>query len=381
MREGKRKKISVWVMWCLILSICACGLAGCSGKKEEETTASGESKSEVSAESKSVSESAGDEDQSTAETAQTPLETEPVEGTEGAHTDSGSEKTDQEEDPQQQTEPDQDPAQEDTVSLENYIVNGEWKKIKDALNMRSVESHQFGEFGEGYEIDGFYINWSKDEPDEEGAFTMINTGSTSVDIYGVKVGDGIGTADSVFKENGWTSLNDGRQYIVIFNGRDLAIDFDLDENQTITGWYLCNWPEGDFSENFAGLVNQQVNGVPTKINVYEGEYMDEQARTWQPVTEYYTVIVENVTEDSFDFTIYYVNGSDENREVVFRTHTAIFEGDGTYARYHGQEYNLTFTFPDGRNSYPDAVEMQIDGYEPVEGLTFNNNSIPGHEFG
>lgn len=216
--------------------------------------------------------------------------------------------------------------------------------------------------------------------EDDGAFTMINSGNSSVNIYGVTVGDGIGTADSAFEENGWTALDDGRQYIAVLNGRNLAIDFDLDENQVITGWYLCNWPEGDFSENFEGLENQQINGVPAKVNVYEGEYRYDLARTGLPITEYYTVIVENVTEDSFDFTIYYVDDLAETRDVVFRTHTAVFEGDGTYAKYHGQEYELEFTFPDKRNTYPDAVDMQITGYEPVEGLTFCNNAIPGHEF-
>lgn len=246
--------------------------------------------------------------------------------------------------------------------------------------MQPAESGQFEDIGEAYEIDGFYITWSSYMMEDEGSYTMKNTGSTSVSIYGVKVGDTIVKADSALKDNGWTSLNDGRQYIVIFNGRNIAIDFDLDDNQAITGWYLCNWPEGDFSENFVGLENQQINGVPAQINVYEGEYKYELAHTGLDITEYYTVIVENVTDDSFDFTIYYADDLADTRDVVFRTHTAIFEGDGTYARYHGTEYNLEFTFPNDRNTLPDAVDMQISGYEPVEGLTFCNHAIPGHEF-
>ena len=134
------------------------------------------------------------------------------------------------------------------------------------------------------------------------------------------------------------------------------------------------------NRHFVGLENQQINGVPAQINVYEGEYKYELAHTGLDITEYYTVIVENVTDDSFDFTIYYADDLADTRDVVFRTHTAIFEGDGTYARYHGTEYNLEFTFPNDRNTLPDAVDMQISGYEPVEGLTFCNHAIPGHEF-
>lgn len=380
MGEGKRKRASVWMLWFLIFNVCIWGLVGCSRKEENEKAVSSEHEAVSEAESESVLDS-GEEEQAAAETtqipqtSQTPLETEPVDESD---LNEEEQQTESKPDSERQEETEADP--DATVSIENYLVNGEWRKLKDILNMQPAESGQFGDIGEAYEIDGFYITWSSYMMEDEGSYTMKNTGSTSVSIYGVKVGDTIVKADSALKDNGWTSLNDGRQYIVIFNGRNIAIDFDLDDNQAITGWYLCNWPEGDFSENFVGLENQQINGVPAQINVYEGEYKYELAHTGLDITEYYTVIVENVTDDSFDFTIYYADDLADTRDVVFRTHTAIFEGDGTYARYHGTEYNLEFTFPNDRNTLPDVVDMQISGYEPVEGLTFCNHAIPGHEF-
>ena len=403
MGEGKRKRASVWMLWFLIFNVCVWGLVGCSGKEENEKTVSSELEAVSKAESESVLDSS-EEEQAVAETTQipqtsrTPLETEPVNESDlnedqkktdsERDSESETEKSERHKTEEQQTESKHDSERQEeteadpdaTVSIENYLVNGEWRKLKDILNMQPAESGQFGDIGEAYEIDGFYITWSSYMMEDEGSFTMENSGSTSVNIYGVKVGDTIVKADSALKDNGWTSLNDGRQYIVIFNGRNIAIDFRLDDNQAITGWYLCNWPEGDFSENFVGLENQQINGVPAQINVYEGEYKYELAHTGLDITEYYTVIVENVTDDSFDFTIYYADDLADTRDVVFRTHTAIFEGDGTYARYHGTEYNLEFTFPNDRNTLPDAVDMQISGYEPVEGLTFCNHAIPGHEF-
>lgn len=380
MGEGKRKRASVWMLWFLIFNVCIWGLVGCSRKEENEKVVSSEHEAVSEAESESVLDSS-EEEQAAAETtqipqtSQTPLETEPVDESD---LNEEQQQTESKPDSERQEETEADP--DATVSIENYLVNGEWRKLKDILNMQPAESGQFGDIGEAYEIDGFYITWSSYMMEDEGSYTMKNSGSTSVSIYGVKVGDTIVKADSAMKDNGWTSLNDGRQYIVIFNGRNIAIDFDLDDNQAITGWYLCNWPEGDFSENFVGLENQQINGVPAQINVYEGEYKYELAYTGLDITEYYTVIVENVTDDSFDFTIYYADDLADTRDVVFRTHTAIFEGDGTYARYHGTEYNLEFTFPNDRNTLPDAVDMQISGYEPVEGLTFCNHAIPGHEF-
>ena len=68
--------------------------------------------------------------------------------------------------------------------------------------MQPAESGQFGDIGEAYEIDGFYITWSSYMMEDEGSYTMKNTGSTSVSIYGVKVGDTIVKADSALKDNG-----------------------------------------------------------------------------------------------------------------------------------------------------------------------------------
>ena len=125
---------------------------------------------------------------------------------------------------------------------------------------------------------------------------------------------------------------------------------------------------------------ETVEAVQANVNVYEGEYRYEYVMTGLVVPEYYKVNVSNVTDTSFDFTIYYVNETEGSEEVVFRTHTAVFVGDGMEAVYDGEDYYLTFTFPDYHEAYPDATDMEISGYGPVEGMTFSNNSIPGHEF-
>lgn len=132
---------------------------------------------------------------------------------------------------------------------------------------------------------------------------------------------------------------------------------------------------------------EQTTAVQAKINVYEGEYMQEQLRSGDPDigTKGYIVKTSNITAISFDFAIYYYqyhfDTSQETEDLVFRKHTAVFAGDGTAAVYDGKDYDLTFSFPDKSNTYPDAVYMQISGYGPVEGLTFSNSNIPGHEFG
>lgn len=135
---------------------------------------------------------------------------------------------------------------------------------------------------------------------------------------------------------------------------------------------------------------KETMAVQAKINVYEGEY--KQKEMYSSGDELsgidYFVKVTNVTDTTFDFAIYSYtyeredprDAANGSKELVFRNHTAIFVGDGETAVYDGKDYDLTFTFPDGRNTYPDAVIMQISGFAPVEGLEFLNNNVPGHEF-
>ena len=138
--------------------------------------------------------------------------------------------------------------------------------------------------------------------------------------------------------------------------------------------------EDQGGENQQDDSGETMEAVQAKVNVYEGEYRYEYVMTGLVVPEYYKVKVSNVTDTSFDFTIYYVNETEGSEEVVFRTHTAVFVGDGMEAVYDGVDYYLTFTFRDYHEAYPDATDMEISGYGPVEGMTFSNNSIPGHEF-
>ena len=132
---------------------------------------------------------------------------------------------------------------------------------------------------------------------------------------------------------------------------------------------------------------ESVEAVQAKVNVYGGEYMQEQLRSGDPDvgSKGYIVKTSNITATSFDFSIYYFeyhfDTNQETEDLVFRKHTAVFTEDGTKAVYDGKDYDLTFTFPDKSNTLPDAVYMQISGYAPVEGLTFSNSDIPGHKFG
>ena len=136
----------------------------------------------------------------------------------------------------------------------------------------------------------------------------------------------------------------------------------------------------------SGTESQEETGVPAKVRIYEATYFAEAVyrnvnleTEWPPYCE---IDISNVTDTSFDFTVYERTFDGEpQRNLIFKTHTAVFNGDGTTAVYNGQEYTLNFTFPNDRHSLPDVTEIQVTGFASLEGETYLYNQVPGHEFG
>lgn len=125
-------------------------------------------------------------------------------------------------------------------------------------------------------------------------------------------------------------------------------------------------------------------GVPATVILYEGTYFAEEVYKMAADLGdgiYCEIDISNITDTSFDFTVYEVNESEEPRSMIFKTHTAVFQGDGTTAVYNGKEYTLNFTFPDYHTSLPHVTDMEVTGFALLEGETYMNNSVPGHEFG
>ena len=125
-------------------------------------------------------------------------------------------------------------------------------------------------------------------------------------------------------------------------------------------------------------------GVPATVILYEGTYFAEEVYKMAADLGdgiYCEIDISNITDTSFDFTVYEVNESEETRSMIFKTHMAVFQGDGTTAVYNGKEYTLNFTFPDYHTSLPHVTDMEVTGFALLEGETYMNNSVPGHEFG
>ncbi|QGU96118.1 hypothetical protein GOM49_14360 [Clostridium bovifaecis] len=85
-------------------------------------------------------------------------------------------------------------------------------------------------------------------------------------------------------------------------------------------------------------------------------------------------------DSSFDFTIYQSDAKTGEKKVVFLKNPVVFMGDGTKAAFYGKKYTLNFTVPNNHDAYPVVTDMKIFGFEPLEGKTYVNNGIPGHEF-
>ena len=129
--------------------------------------------------------------------------------------------------------------------------------------------------------------------------------------------------------------------------------------------------------------------VKAKVQLYDINYFDESILGFDEnkivdgqyvADDYYELVITNITDTKFDFTIFKVNAETGAGEEVFPTNSASFIGDGTTAAFSGNDYALSFSFPDDRSSFPVVTSIKVSGFSPIEGIIFTNNNIPGYEF-
>ena len=127
--------------------------------------------------------------------------------------------------------------------------------------------------------------------------------------------------------------------------------------------------------------------VKSTVQLYEGTYFDEGVYKYVdlPETEspfvYCQIEISRITDTSFDFTISEIVMSTGESTVIFPASTAFFTGDGSEATYEGKDQTLHFKFPHDQDLYPIIRDMKITGLPKLEGNTYINNNIPGHEAG
>lgn len=121
--------------------------------------------------------------------------------------------------------------------------------------------------------------------------------------------------------------------------------------------------------------------VKAKVKLHEGIYFDDKCYGDTLLKNYCELYIFNITDTSFDFLVYQVDAEKKVKKVIFLKNTATFIGDGTKAVFNGKDYTLNFTFPNNHGAYPIATDIVVSGFKPLEGKTYVNNTIPGHEFG
>ncbi len=136
-------------------------------------------------------------------------------------------------------------------------------------------------------------------------------------------------------------------------------------------------------ENSDNNFQEKKDTVKSKVKLYEGTYFDDKVFGENALRNYCEIEISNITDTSFDFTVYEVNVSDEkeDRKIIFNKNTAVFTGSGTEAAFYGKDYTITFKFPDNHLAYPIVTDIQVSGFGALEDGTYVNNNIPGHEFG
>lgn len=177
--------------------------------------------------------------------------------------------------------------------------------------------------------------------------------------------------------------NNDYQTQVVSEPNNIDIKQEADSNNK-NSTQTAETSQNEQAVNDKNINSQKVSEVYGKVKLYEGTYFDDKRFGEDGVKNYCEVEISNVTNTSFDFTIYEVNeseGKKENKKVIFLKNTAVFIEDGTKAAFYGKEYTLNFAFPNKHNAYIVVTDMEISGFKPLEGKTYVNNKIPGHEFG
>ena len=119
--------------------------------------------------------------------------------------------------------------------------------------------------------------------------------------------------------------------------------------------------------------------------IYDGRYFDESIyQYWTgEITDassmtYCEILISGVTDEKFDFRINELSAeTDEGPEIL--SGTARIQYDGREAVYEGEDAALTFHFETDLEVFPKY--LTVEGWDKLEGRTYMNNTIPGHESG
>ena len=299
MRAGEMKRGSAITACFLALFVLGNALTGCSvqGGAGSSTTANGKQtqtvdpgpesqdpsgeqmpdtqplKDQSAEEQNSPDENTGDDVSSSVSPTQTPQQPEATPEAEARPMDVPEEDpapTDvPEEDPAPTDIPEEDPEPTDTppesvpsepeVELIDYMNSNQVQEFAEDMGMEQVSGQMFGEeYGHRYEnsyagiewqyIDEDHYDWDNPNRIYDYRGSVWCEGSSEISVYGVTCGMKIDEVRETMRADGWDVIGLYEKAFLRYtaSGYDREyVQFETD-GTTITRWYWCNWPEGDF---------------------------------------------------------------------------------------------------------------------------------------
>lgn len=289
MRAGEMKRGSAITACFLALFVLGNALTGCSvqGGAGSSTTANGKQtqtvdpgpesqdpsgeqmpdtqplKDQSAEEQNSPDENTGDDVSSSVSPTQTPQQPEATPEAEARPMDVPEEDpapTDiPEEDPEPTDTPPESVPSEPEVELIDYMNSNQVQEFAEDMGMEQVSGQMFGEeYGHRYEnsyagiewqyIDEDHYDWDNPNRIYDYRGSVWCEGSSEISVYGVTCGMKIDEVREKMRADGWDVIGLYEKAFLRYtaSGYDREyVQFETD-GTTITRWYWCNWPEGDF---------------------------------------------------------------------------------------------------------------------------------------
>ncbi len=214
-------------------------------------------------EQNSPDENTGDDVSSSVSPTQTPQQPEATLEAEARPTDVPEEDpapTDiPEEDPEPTDTPPESVPSEPEVELIDYMNSNQVQEFAEDMGMEQVPGQMFGEeYGHRYEnsyagiewqyIDEDHYDWDNPNRIYDYRGSVWCEGSSEISVYGATCGMNIDEVREKMRADGWDVIGLNQKAFLRDTGSGYDreyVQFEID-GTTITQWYWCNWPEGDF---------------------------------------------------------------------------------------------------------------------------------------
>ena len=251
---------------------------------------------------------------------------------------------------------------ENTAQSSKIEPNPYEEKDNDNVLKKTTKVNSKVKLHEGTYVDEKYYKEDLSKVKNYCEVEISNVTDTSFDFTVYEVDREKGTKKVIFLKNTADFIKYGSE--AAFYGNDYTLNFTF---PSVTDIKVSGF------KPLEGIT--YINNEIKDRKLYEATYWDERCfggDTILGVKNYCAVEISNVTDTSFDFTVYEINREKNTKKVILPKNTAIFEKEGNEAVFNGNDYTLKFTFP-----Y--ITHIRISGFKPLEGRDYMNNRIPGHE--